>query len=370
MARAKVAERKDPRPQSRKVGAMPGQVLSGRMTYAEAGVDIAAADEAVKKIWAIAQETIGESVIQGVGPFCATIAVDNETALVASADGLGTKSRILALLDRYDVAGEDIVSHSLNDILTSGAKPMFFLDYIGSSSLTNEQKERIVRGIGRACREVACPLVGGETADMPDVYASGDFDLVGFIVGTVDRNKVIDGTKSIVRGDLLLGMPAAGLHTNGYSMVRKVFGIGKHEDPSEDVARLSEYSEELGETLGDALARPHRCYYKDLRPILPNVKGIAHITGGGLPGNLPRILPEGLAALLRSASWDVPPIFRLIQNRGNIERGEMFRIFNMGVGLVIAVEPSALDAVSSALPEAFVVGEVIAAEGGERVIID
>ena len=350
---------------------MTSNVVPDQMTYADAGVDVEAAELSVKRIKEIVRPTNNGSVVHGVGPFCASVALDDSTMIVASADGLGTKGSLLALMDRFEIAGEDIVHHSVNDLVTSGARPLFLLDYIGSSDLTTLQKERVVQGLADACVRVSggCPLVGGETADMPDVYRPGHFELSGFIVGTVKQGSAIDVSKISI-GDVLLGLPSSGLHSNGFSLARRVFGVGIDGDADEQRSRLDRFYSELDETLGDALTRPHLNYFNVLEAHLGDIKGIAHITGGGLPGNVTRILPEGLAARLDKSTWEVPPIFRFIQKRGNIAEEEMWRVFNMGLGMVLAVEQSNVDAVRAALPEALVVGEVVTQEGDERVTIE
>ena len=349
---------------------MRSQVLSGRMTYAEAGVDVKEADESVARIWRIAQATMNGNVLHGVGPFCATISLSETGNLVASADGLGTKSRLHVLMDSFERAGHDLLNHSVNDILTSGASPLFFLDYIGTSSLSVEHKERLVSGLAEACQlvEGGCPLVGGETADMPGVYSEGDFDLVGFIVGFVIPDEAVD-TTTITTGDVVLGLPSNGLHTNGYSLARRVFGVGVGGDAIEERARLDRYYPELDSSLGAALIASHLCYYNDLRPVLRMLKGIAHITGGGLPGNIPRILPEGIKCRLEGASWPTPPIFELIADRGNIAEDEMLRTFNMGLGIVFAVAADEVEEVRRAVPEAIIVGELVPQDDGERVVV-
>lgn len=352
------------------------------LTYAQAGVDVTAAERLVARIAQLARATRRPEVIADVGPFSGLFRLSSyrDPVLVASADGVGTKLKLAALLGRHRSLGHDLVNHCVNDILTAGAQPLFFLDYIGGYGLGDEAKLELVAGIAEACRAVGCALLGGETADMPGLYREGDFDLVGFIVGAVERDAIIDGSR-IQAGDLLLGLPSSGLHTNGYSLVRKIFGVGLGGDLAEERRRLEEYVPELGESLGEALLRPHRCYYRELEPVLspkpvegskgrvlPLLKGIAHITGGGLPGNLPRILPNGLAARLDRAAWALPPIFRLIQEGGRIADDEMYRTFNMGLGMVLAVSPTDVAAVRSHLTEALVVGEVVRQTGDERLV--
>ncbi|MGQ9571619.1 MAG: phosphoribosylformylglycinamidine cyclo-ligase [Dehalococcoidia bacterium] len=338
------------------------------MTYAQAGVDVDAAARLVERIKGLARATHRPEVLAGVGPFSGLFRLSGyrDPVLVASADGVGTKLKLASLLARYDTVGIDLVNHCVNDILTAGAEPLFFLDYLASSDLSAEAKTAIVQGVASACQAVSCALLGGETADMPDVYGPGDFDLVGFIVGVVERDQIIDGS-TIRAGDVLLGLPSSGLHTNGYSLVRKLFGVGIGGDPEEERARLNRTYPGLEGTLGEALLAPHRCYYNKLKPVLARLKGIAHITGGGIPGNLPRILPDGpsagsgqaLAARLRRGSWPLPPIFGLIQEQGNVAEEEMYRTFNMGLGMVLACAPEDVDAVRTTVPEALVVGEVV-----------
>ena len=269
--------------------------------------------------------------------------------LVSSVDGVGTKLKIASALNRHDTIGIDLVNHCVNDILTCGAEPLFFLDYIAMGKLVPQEAEAIAKGLAQACREVGCALIGGETAEMPGLYAGKDYDLVGFIIGVVEKEKIIMG-KTIAVGDTIIGLPSSGLHTNGYSLVRKVFG----EDPS----ALNTYYPELGRTLGEELLEPHRCYYRQLKPVLPLIKGMAHITGGGLIGNVPRVLPQGMAAQFQSRAWVVPPIFQLIQQRGNVDKNEMYRVFNMGIGMVVICAPQNADQLTKVLSEARVIGEV------------
>ncbi|HXG36766.1 MAG TPA: phosphoribosylformylglycinamidine cyclo-ligase [Dehalococcoidia bacterium] len=339
-------------------------------SYAAAGVDIAAADRLVAKFAELARTASRPEVLAGVGPFSGLFRLQGyaDPVLVSSADGVGTKLKLAALVDGYEGLGHDLVNHCVNDILTAGAAPLFFLDYIGGCDLSEEAKVALVRGMAEACREVGCALLGGETADMPGLYASGDFDLVGFIVGAVERDGVIDGS-DIQAGDILLGLPSNGLHTNGYSLARKVFDVGLGTDSRAERERLLRHYDELGETLAEALLRPHRCYWKDLQPLVgahgraPLLKGIAHITGGGIPGNLPRILPARLGARVQRDAWETPPIFRLIQQRGDVPEEEMWRVFNLGLGMILAVAPQDAEAVRAQLPEALVVGEVVRGTG-------
>lgn len=284
-----------------------------------------------------------------------------EPVLVSSVDGVGTKTRIATALDKHDTIGFDIVNHCVNDILTGGAEPLFFLDYIGIGKVVPEKIEAIVKGLTQACMEAGCALIGGEIAEMPDIYGGSDYDLVGFIIGVVEKKKIIMG-KTIEVGDTIIGLPSSGLHTNGYTLIRKIFGETKKT--------LNVRYAELGKTLGEVLLEPHRSYYHEIKKTRPSLKGIAHITGGGVIGNISRILPKGTAARLESQKWTVPPIFRLIQKRGNVEQREMYRVFNMGLGMVLVCSPEKAGRLTKALPEACVIGEVVPQKGRARVIID
>jgi phosphoribosylformylglycinamidine cyclo-ligase len=283
-----------------------------------------------------------------------------QPVLVSSVDGVGTKLKIACALGKHDTIGIDIVNHCVNDILACGAEPLFFLDYIAMGKLVPEQVEAIAQGLAQACREVGCALIGGETAQMPGLYTGEDYDLVGFIIGVVEKEGIIMG-KTIVAGDTIIGLPSSGLHTNGYSLVRKLFG--------ETQSVLNTYYPQLGRTLGEELLEPHRCYYHQLKPILPVIKGMAHVTGGGLIDNVPRVLPQGVAAQFHSRAWTMLPIFQLIQQRGNIDQHEMYRVFNMGVGMVLICSPEDVNQLTGQLPEAKVIGEVIKQEEA-RVVID
>ncbi len=280
--------------------------------------------------------------------------------MVSSTDSVGTKLKIANALAKHDTIGIDIVNHCVNDILTCGAEPLFFLDYIGIGKLTSEKVEAIAKGLAQACREVGCALIGGETAEMPGIYAGEDYDLVGFIIGVVEKEKIIMG-KTIAVGDTIIGLPSNGLHTNGYSLVRKIFGETK--------PALDTYYPELNRTLGEELLEPHRCYYHQLKLLLPIIKGMAHITGGGLIGNVPRILPQGMTAKFDSQAWAIPPIFQLIQQQGNVGRNEMYRVFNMGIGMVLICSPKDVNQTTKALPEAKIIGEVMKQAGKTRVVI-
>ncbi len=280
--------------------------------------------------------------------------------LVSSVDGVGTKIKIASALKRHDTIGIDLVCHCVNDILTLGAEPLFFLDYIAMGKLVPEQLAAVVQGLSQACRQVGCAIIGGETAEMPGLYTGKDYDLVGFIIGAVEKEKLITG-KTIGAGDAIIGLPSSGLHTNGYSLVRKLFG--------ETSSVLHTYYPELGRSLGDELLEPHRCYYNELKPHLSLIKGMAHITGGGLTGNIPRVLPKGMSVKIDSKAWTLPPIFKLIKKRGNVAQQEMYQVFNMGIGMVLICSPENADRIRKALSEAKVIGKVVKTGGKERVTI-
>ena len=332
-------------------------------TYARAGVDIDLADRVKGTIAEHARTTMRPEVLSGVGLFGGFFELKGyrEPVLVSSTDSVGTKLKIACALDKHDTIGIDIVNHCVNDIFTGGAEPLFFLDYVAMGRLVAEKMEAIVQGLARACRDAGCALIGGETAELPGIYQGEDYDLVGFIVGAVEKDRIIRGEKVAV-GDALIGLPSSGLHTNGYSLVRRVLGETRQE--------LEVYYPDLSRTLGEELLEPHRCYYNRLKPLLPVIKGVAHITGGGLVGNVPRVLPQGTAARFDSRTWTVPPIFRLIQQKGNVERDEMYRVFNMGIGMVVICSPEDVSQVTAALPDAKVIGEVVRRVGEKRAVVE
>ena len=271
--------------------------------------------------------------------------------LVASTDGVGTKTIVACALGSYATLGWDIVNHSINDILVQGAEPLFFLDYLAAPAIEPQVIATIVGGMAAACREAGCALLGGETAEMPGVYAAGKMDVVGTIIGVVERDQIIDGA-SIVPGDMLVGLPSSGLHTNGFSLVRRIFGPESYP----------RYTELLGRTLGEALVEPHRSYLPQVRAIrqVAEIKGLAHLTGGGFVDNIPRILPAGTAAVVNRSAWEVPPLFRLIEREGQVDHDEMYRVFNMGVGMVVIVAPDDVDrALCAVSHQADVIGEVV-----------
>ncbi|HUF52267.1 MAG TPA: phosphoribosylformylglycinamidine cyclo-ligase [Dehalococcoidia bacterium] len=340
------------------------QTASG--AYAAAGVDVDAAEALVTRFAELAKTARRPEVLADIGPFAGLFKLGkyDDPVLVASTDSVGTKVKIASVLGRYDTVGHDLVNHCVNDVLTTGAEPLFFLDYIGNCGLSDDAKADIVRGCVEACRENGCALLGGETADMPGTYEEGDFDLVGFVVGIVERDAVIDGS-AIREGDTLIALPSDGLHTNGYSLVRRLFNVGVGGDPAAEREVLERNYPGLEGTLGEALLAPHRPYLAALGPVLPKLRGIAHITGGGIPGNLPRILPEGLGARLDRGTWNTPALFRLIQDKGGIDDGEMLRAFNIGVGVIVAVAPEDAADVGRRLAGSWVIGEVVGGEGVE-----
>ena len=334
-----------------------------QQTYAQAGVDIGAASRVKKVIGRLAASTNRPEVLSGVGFFGSLFEFKGykNPVLVSSVDGVGTKLKIAFALNKHDTIGIDIVNHCVNDIFTSGAEPLFFLDYIAAGKMVPETVEAIVRGLAAACKEVNCALIGGETAEMPGLYSGEDYDLAGFIVGVVDKEKIIMG-KTIAVGDAVIGLPSSGLHTNGYSLVRKIFG--------ESRTKLGKYYPELGRSLGEALLEPHRCYYHTLKPLLPHIKGLAHITGGSFYKNIPRVLPEGVAAKIDADAWTAPPLFQLIRKKGNIEPDEMYHVFNMGIGMAVICSPDKVKKLSKALPEAKVIGEIVQQKKDVRVIVN
>ena len=303
------------------------------MDYKSAGVDIDAGNETVRRIRALARSTFTAGVLSDIGSFGGLFQLETgrfrEPVLVASADGVGTKLKLAFLANRHDTVGVDLVNHCVNDILVQGAEPLFFLDYLATGRLSPEVAEAVVGGIVSACRDNGCALLGGETAEMPGFYGDGEYDLAGFVVGVVDREQLITG-RAITAGDVLVGVPSSGLHTNGYSLARRLvldqLGL-----------RVDSHVPDLGCTVGEALMEPHRSYLPVVRPLLAGgrIKGMAHITGGGITENLARVLPHGTAAVVDAAAWEVPSLFRWLQQAGNVPMDDMMRTFNMGVGLVV-----------------------------------
>jgi len=333
-----------------------------RVTYKQAGVDIDAADRFIGLIKPLVKSTARPEVLGGLGGFSGLfrprLAGMKKPVLVSSTDGVGTKLLIADMVKKYDTVGVDLVAMSVDDVVVLGAEPLFFLDYIAGNGLTNDQKHALVEGVARACAENNCALLGGETADMPDVYPPGEFDLAGFIVGVVERDRVIDGSK-VAPGDVLFGIPSSGLHTNGFSLARKALDICNGEPVEETRRRIAEKPSVLaGRSIEECLLETHRPYYRQVAPVLDRVHGMAHITGGGYVENVPRILPEGVTAHFETAAWPVLPIFQLIQQRGEISSEEMYEVFNMGIGLVLMVSPDNADEVAATIPEALRIGDI------------
>jgi phosphoribosylformylglycinamidine cyclo-ligase len=331
------------------------------ITYKDSGVDIDASNAAKKRIRDLARQTFTPGVLSDIGSFGGMFSCDfggiKEPVLVSSTDGVGTKLKIAVMMNRHNTVGADLVNHCVNDILVQGARPLFFMDYIATGRLNADIVVSVVEGVARACKEAGCALIGGETAEMPGFYSDGEYDVAGFIVGIVDRGRILDG-KSIRHGDLLIGLPSVGLHTNGYSLARKLFF---------EVAGLTPASrvEGLEGTVGEELLKPHVNYEPIVRAALSKnlVEGLAHITGGGITENLNRILPENCQAEVRLGSWPVLPLCRVMADIGKIDRDEMLRATNMGIGMVIAVRPSNLDALVATLKTPYYqIGQVVPGE--------
>jgi phosphoribosylformylglycinamidine cyclo-ligase len=339
-------------------GSLPVRVT---VDYKQSGVDIDAGNEVVRRIRSLAKGTFTPGVLSEIGSFGGLFSLSaipmRDPVLVASADGVGTKLRVAFMTGIHDTVGRDLVNHCVNDILVQGAIPLFFLDYLATGRLDPDVAVQIVEGLSAACRENGCALLGGETAEMPGFYADGEYDVAGFIVGAVERDHLIDG-RAIHSGDVLIGLPSSGLHTNGYSLARRI---------AFELAGLTvnDLVPELGTTIGEALLRPHRSYLPVIRPLLGTglVKGMAHITGGGITDNLPRVLPEGCGAVIDRTAWEVPALFRWLQRQGNVPDEDMLRTFNMGTGLIVICGRHDAAAVIATLaeagePGAFRIGEI------------
>jgi len=334
------------------------------MDYKKAGVDISAGEKAIDLIKPLAKSTFSRNVVTDIGSFGALFKLDlskwKHPILVSSTDSVGTKVQVANLAQKWDTVGQDIVNHCVNDILTQGAYPLFFLDYIGIGKVIPQHVQEIVKGLALACRENDCALIGGELAEMPTLYQKDDFDLVGTIVGCVDEENAVSG-KTISKGDILLGFSSTGLHTNGYTLARKiVFDLLKLKPNS--------YIDELGKPVTEALLAVHRSYYPILKPFIDRhvIKGLAHITGGGIPGNLKRIIPEGMSAIVTKNSWEVPLLFKLLQQGGQVEEAEMYRAFNMGIGIVAVVNEENANQILEQT-DAKVIGTII--KGEQKVVL-
>jgi len=341
------------------------------MDYRTSGVDIDAGNEVVRRIKRLARSTHTPGVLSEIGSFGGLFSLGSlgltDPVLVASADGVGTKLKIAFLTNIHETIGQDLVNHCVNDILVQGARPAFFLDYLATGRLSPDVAASIVHGIARACRENGCALLGGETAEMPGFYHDGEYDLAGFIIGAVDRAHLIDG-KRIAPGDVLIGLPSSGLHTNGYSLARRiVFDHLKLE--------VSSRVPELNATVGEALLRPHRSYLPIVEPLLGTsaIKGMAHITGGGITDNLPRILPPGTRAAIDRMTWDVPPLFSWLVIAGGVPTEDAYRTFNMGIGLIVVCSPEDQQTLLTTFhehgePAARAIGRIVAGEPGVTYI--
>ncbi len=338
-------------------------------TYAEAGVDIGRADEAKKRIKSLIESTYTRGVVGGFGHFGGCFSGNfegyKEPILVSSSDGVGTKIKIACMMKVYDTVGIDIVHHCVNDIAVMGAEPLFFLDYIGLGRLEPEVVRDIIAGLVTGCKNADTALIAGETAEMPDVYAPGDFDLAGFIVGVVDKDKIVDGS-TIEEGDLIYGFKSNGLHTNGYTLARKICFEHKGYKPDQVI-------HELGGSVGGELLKPHMLYLKSIRKLRDNdaVKGFAHVTGGGIEGNLKRIFPDGLTFKINTTNWQKPVILNLLQEYGNVETTEMFHTFNMGIGLIYVVSADKADGIAGGFADdesrPILIGEVVKGETPELI---
>ena len=337
-------------------------------SYRDAGVDIDVQDEALREVRKIVRETYNANVVSELGLFGGLFRADfsgmEKPILVSSADGIGTKLSVAQGMKIHDTVGSDLVCHCVNDILVQGARPLFFLDYFATGKLEPKIMVDVVRGMVNGCRENGVALVGGETAEMPGFYKAGDYDVAGFIVGVVDESKLIDGSR-VREGDILIGLPSAGLHTNGYSLARKVL-IEKMGNDYQTILP------EIGGKIGEVLLQPHLSYLRPLMPLVESrlLHAMAHITGGGLTDNIPRVLPDNLDAVVKAGSWEVPAIYRVIKREGNVEIDEMFRVFNMGVGMVLMIAPSDVDAVvrqlESVRQKYFFIGNVVKGSGVVR----
>jgi phosphoribosylformylglycinamidine cyclo-ligase len=338
-----------------------------RLTYRSAGVDIEAGDEAVRRIAPLARATFRPEVLGGIGAFAGFVQVPagyREPVLVSSTDGVGTKLKVAFMADRHDTVGIDLVAMGVNDLLVHGAEPLYFLDYVGIARLDPERVEALVRGVAEGCRQAGCALIGGETAELPGLYAPGEYDLAGFAVGIVEKARIIDGT-GVKSGDVVLGLASSGLHSNGYSLARRiVFDVLK--------LGLDAMLPGTGRPVGDVLLEPTRIYVKAVLPIREHVHAMAHVTGGGITGNLPRVLPEGCRARIRRGSWPVPPVFAALQQAGDVAESEMFKTFNMGIGYLLVVPPSRVSGVTAALSAAgetvHHLGEIIAGVRGVELV--
>ncbi len=339
------------------------------MTYKKAGVDVEEGQRAVQAMKGYVKDTFNPQVIQDIGGFAGLFKLElkdiREPILVSGTDGVGTKLKIAFLLDKHDTIGQDCVAMCVNDILCQGAQPLFFLDYIATGKLKADKVAEIVKGVAEGCKKAACPLIGGETAEMPGFYQDEEYDMAGFAVGIVDRTKMIDG-RDIQEGDAIIGLASSGIHSNGFSLVRKIF----LDNPKFD---LNNKPEGFSKTLGETLIEPTKIYVKPVLQLLDklDVKGIIHVTGGGFYENIPRVLPEGTKAHINLGSWEIAPIFKLIQEEGKIKEEEMFKTFNMGIGMILIVgdqdKARAKEILRQAGEEAYLIGQIH--KGDKQVVL-
>jgi phosphoribosylformylglycinamidine cyclo-ligase len=345
--------------------------MNDPIRYKDAGVDIDAANQATEQIKKLARSTFNENVFSEIGGFGGmfngVFPDTREPVLVSSCDGVGTKLKVAFATGVHNTVSHDLVAHCVNDILVQGARPLFFLDYIATGKLNPDVVSQIVDGLATGCRESNCALLGGETAEMPGLYSDGEYDLAGFIVGVVDRHRIINGAR-ITEGDVVVGLPSEGLHTNGYSLARKLFFDAAGYDLDQNVP-------ELGCTVAEELLKPHKCYLPALERLIEHegvLKGLAHITGGGLVENIPRILPANVDVAIKEGSWPVLPVFNLLRKIGDVPREDMLRTFNLGIGMVVIAGPKFLqfleDKFNCARQEFYVIGEVVNGSGKVRFV--
>ena len=329
--------------------------------YKDAGVDIDATNRIKKKIKQLVRKTLSPNVLSEIGLFGSLYQLKGykRPVLVASCDSVGTKLLIAKMMNKHDTIGEDIVNHCVNDILTLGARPLFFLDYIAYSKLRPEVTHEVFKGLAQGCRINDCALIGGETAQLPGIYQPGEYDLVGFVVGVVEKENIID-CKKLKPGDVLVGLPSTGLHTNGYSLARKIFFETKRFKPTAQLKGLKT-------SIGEELLRVHRSYYPLLYPLLGQIKALAHITGGGFYENIKRLLPKNVSCVINKNTWQVPKIFQLIQEYGNIPDSEMYRVFNMGIGMVVLVDKKSLSKIIKKISEGIIIGELVKGNFGVKI---
>ncbi len=345
---------------------MPAKSAKAKVTYADSGVSIAAGDSAVERIKELASSTYDKRVLQGIGAFGGFFKPDlkgiKNPVLVSSTDGVGTKLKIAFMSGRHDTVGEDLVNHCVNDILVHGASPLFFLDYIATGKLEPKIIAEIVSGMSRGCKNHQMALLGGETAEMPDFYKPAEYDVAGFIVGIVEEKKIINGS-TIVEGDIVLGLPSSGLHTNGFSLARKVVFDIAGLKPDDKV-------KELNSTVSAALMKVHRSYFSMVFPLLKKfeIHGMAHITGGGIPGNLNRILPKKLDAEVDINSWNIPPLFEWLKRAGNLDEGDMYRAFNMGIGFIIVADKRAAEKINATGEIVHTIGRIVKGAGKVKMV--